>query len=143
VLGPVRHGFATARAGRALGSLLATSVPILTALQAAREAAGDAEVADRLARVAQRVGEGEALTTSLMAEHAVTPTALQVLAVGESSGRLGPMALRAGDLAAAEAEGGLRVLVSLLEPALVVLFGGLVAFSAAALLQAVYSLRPG
>jgi general secretion pathway protein F len=143
VLGPVRHGFATARAGRALGSLLATGVPILNALQAAREAAGDAEVADRLGRVVRRVGEGEALTASLMIERAVTPTALQVLAVGDSSGQLGPMALRAGDLAAAEAEGGLRVLVSLLEPALVVLFGGMVAFTAAALLQAVYSLRPG
>jgi general secretion pathway protein F len=143
VLGPVRHGFATARVGRALGALLATGVPILSALEAAREAAGDAEVAARLGRVVERVGEGEAMTASLMAERAVTPTALQVLAVGDSSGQLGPMAIRAGDLAAAEAEGGLRVLVSLLEPALVVLFGGLVAFTAAALLQAVYSLRPG
>jgi type II secretory pathway component PulF len=53
------------------------------------------------------------------------------------------MTTRAGDLAAQEAERGLRTLVSLLEPALVVFFGGLVAFVAAALLQAVYSIRPG
>jgi type II secretory pathway component PulF len=139
----VRHGFATARVARALGALLATGVPILTALDAAREGAGDAEVRERLLRAGQRVREGEGLSASLAAETALTPSALQVLAIGDSSGRLGNMALRAGDLAAAEAEVGLRMAVSFLEPALVVLFGGLVAFTAAALLQAVYSLRPG
>ena len=53
------------------------------------------------------------------------------------------MILRAADLAEREAESRLRALVLLLEPTLVLLFGGLVAFIAAALLQAVYSLRPG
>ena len=65
------------------------------------------------------------------------------MAVGESSGRLGEMTWRSGDLAAQEAEGGLKTLVTLVEPALIIAFGGLVAFVAAALLQAVYSLRPG
>jgi general secretion pathway protein F len=52
------------------------------------------------------------------------------------------MVRRAGDLAAVQAERSLAALVRLLEPLLVLLFGGLVAFVAAALLQAVYSLRP-
>ena len=51
------------------------------------------------------------------------------------------MSARAGDLAARESERLLRVLVGMIEPALIVLFGGLVAFVAAALLQAVYGLR--
>jgi general secretion pathway protein F len=52
------------------------------------------------------------------------------------------MATRAGDLAAEESARQLGTLVSLLEPALIVGFGGMVAFVAAALLQAVYALRP-
>jgi type II secretory pathway component PulF len=52
------------------------------------------------------------------------------------------MTRRAGDFAAREAERGLKTLVTLVEPALIVAFGGLVAFVAAALLQAVYSIRP-
>jgi type II secretory pathway component PulF len=63
--------------------------------------------------------------------------------VGESSGRVAEMAISAGNLAAQEAERGLRTLVTLLEPALIVIFGAFVAFTAAALLQGVYSLRPG
>lgn len=64
------------------------------------------------------------------------------MGVGESSGRLAEMAQRAGDLAAQEAERGLRTFVTLLEPAMILAFGGLIAFVAAALLQAVYSMRP-
>ena len=75
-------------------------------------------------------------------EAALAPSALQLVQVGESSGRLADMARRAGDIAAQEAERGLKTLVTLVEPALIVAFGGLVAFVAAALLQAVYSIRP-
>lgn len=143
LVGGIRQGFATARITRAIGAMLSAGVPVLTALDAALEAAGDAEVASRVSRARRRIEEGQGFTAAVGAEQVVTPAALQVLGVGDAGGRLGPMALRAGDLAAAEAEGRLRVLVSLLEPALVILFGGLVAFTAAALLQAVYTLRPG
>lgn len=143
VIGRLRHSLATARIARALGGMLTAGVPMLAALEAARDAAGDDAISERLNRVRRRVAQGEPLTSSLAAERGITPTPLQLFQVGEASGQLGIMALRAGDLAAGEAESGIRTLVSLLEPTLVVVFGGMVAFVAAALLQAVYSLRPG
>lgn len=143
VLGAVRHALATSRVARALGAMLKTGMPLLPALEAAREAAGDAAVAERLARARERVAQGAPLAAALEREAALVPSALQLVAVGESSGRLGDMTLRAGDLAAQEAERGLKTLVTLVEPGLIIAFGGLVAFVAAALLQAVYSLRPG
>lgn len=143
VIGRLRHSLATARIARALGGMLAAGVPMLAALDAARDAAGDDAISERLNRVRRRVAQGEPLASSLAAEGGITPTPLQLFQVGEASGQLGVMALRAGDLAAVEAESGIRTLVSLLEPMLVVVFGGMVAFVAAALLQAVYSLRPG
>jgi type II secretory pathway component PulF len=117
-------------------------MPLLAALDAAGEAAGDLAVVDRLERARERVSQGAPLSVSLEREAALTPSALQLVQVGESSGRLADMARRAGDLAAQEAERGLKTLVTLVEPALIVAFGGLVAFVAAALLQAVYSIRP-
>lgn len=142
-VGKVRHSLATARVARALGGMLNTGLPLLAALDAAAEAAGDEAVARRLTRSRERVAGGAPLAPSLEREAALSYSALQLLAVGESSGRLGDMALRAGDLATQEAERGLKTLVTVLEPALIIGFGGLVAFVAAALLQAVYSLRPG
>lgn len=143
VIGPVRHALATARVVRALGGMLRTGMPLLAALDAARQAAGDLAIGERLSRARERVVQGGTLTLALERERAVSPSALQLISVGESSARVAEMALRAGDLAAQEAERGLRTLVTALEPALVIAFGGLVAFTAAALLQAVYSLRPG
>jgi type II secretory pathway component PulF len=143
LVGDIRRSLATSRVARALGAMLGAGMPLLPALDAMREAAGDLAVADRLARVRERVAQGAPLTTSLEREDALTPSALQLLAVGESSGRLSDMAIRAGVLAAGEAERGLRTLVTFIEPALIVAFGGLVAFVAAALLQAVYAIRTG
>ena len=143
VVGALRLGFATARSTRAIGGLLSSGVPVLAALAAARDSAGDAEVSLRLERAALRISRGEPVAASLRDEQALTPVALQLVAVGETSGQLSAMADRAATIASLEAEGNLRALISLLEPGLVVLFGGLVAFTAVALLQAVYSLRPG
>lgn len=141
-LGAVRRALGTARAARALGGMLRAGMPLLPALAAAEEAAGDFAMAARLRHVREQVARGQPLARSLEREHAILPAALQLIAVGEASGRLGEMALRAGDLAGQEAERGLKTLVTLIEPSLIVTFGGLVAFVAAALLQAVYSLRP-
>jgi type II secretory pathway component PulF len=142
-VGPVRHALATARVMRALGSMLRAGMPLLPALDAAREAAGDLAIGARLTRTRERVIQGATLAAAFEREGALTRSALQLVKVGETSGRVGDMALAAGNLAAQEAERGLRTLVTALEPALIVGFGGLVAFTAAALLQAVYSLRPG
>jgi len=138
----VRLALATSRIARALGGMLSAGMPLLAALDAAGEAAGDLAVAARLKRARERVTQGAPLSASLEREGALAPGALQLVQVGESSGRLADMARRAGDLAAQEAERGLKALVTLVEPALIVAFGGLVAFVAAALLQAVYSIRP-
>jgi type II secretory pathway component PulF len=143
LIGSLRRALATARVMRALGGMLRSGMALLPALDAAREAAGDLAIAERLIRSRERVVQGAALTAAFEREAALSPSALQLVMVGESSGRVAEMALSAGNLAAQEAERGLRTLVIVLEPALIVAFGGLVAFTAAALLQAVYSLRPG
>jgi type II secretory pathway component PulF len=143
LLGAIRHQLATARLTRALGGMLSTGMPLIPALDGAGEAAGDLAILHRVRQARERIVRGEPLTASLAREAVLTHSALQLVAVGESSGQVGLMASRAADLTTQEADRSLRTLVGLLEPGLVVLFGGLVAFVAAALLQAVYSVRVG
>ena len=142
VIGALRLALASARASRTLGALLGSGTPALAALEIAREAAGDAAVATRIAAARSRVAEGQGLTSALEATGALTSSALQLAAIGEGSGRLPTLLAKAAELDDAEAERRLKTLVSLLEPGMIVLFAGLVAFVAAALLQAVYALRP-
>lgn len=142
VVGELRLAIASARASRTLGALLGSGTPALAALEIAREAAGDAAVATRIAAARSRVAEGQGLTAALEATGALTPSALQLAAIGEGSGRLPTLLAKAAELDDAEAERRLKTLVALLEPGLILVFAGLVAFVAAALLQAVYALRP-
>jgi general secretion pathway protein F len=142
VAGSIRHALATARVARTLGALLGTGTPALVALAIARDAAGDAAVAARLGAARDRVAEGAGLTAALEGTAALAPGALQLARIGEGSGRLPYLLLRAADLEERDAERRLRMLVGLLEPALIIAFAGLVAFVAAALLQAVYAVRP-
>ncbi|MGH7336028.1 MAG: type II secretion system F family protein [Myxococcota bacterium] len=143
IVGAIRHALASARAARTLGTLLATGAPALAALDTAREAAGDAAVADRISAARSRVAQGASLSDALSTSRAFTPQALQLAAIGEASGKLPTLLQRAADLDDETAERRMRALAALLEPALIVGFAGLVAFVAAALLQAVYALRPG
>jgi general secretion pathway protein F len=142
VVGPLRLALASARASRTLGALLDSGTPALVALEIAREATGDAAVASRIAAARSRVAEGQGLTAALEATSALTPSALQLAAIGEGSGRLPILLAKAAELDDHDAERRLKTLVSLLEPGMILLFAGLVAFVAAALLQAVYALRP-
>jgi type II secretory pathway component PulF len=142
LVGPLRHSLATARVARTLGALLGTGTPALAALATAREAVGDAAVAERLDAARARVAQGTGLTTALETSRVITSSAIQLSAIGEESGKLPGLLAKAADLEEQDAERRLKTLVSFLEPLLIVAFGGVIAFVAAALLQAVYALRP-
>jgi type II secretory pathway component PulF len=143
VIGTLRHALATARVARTLGALLGTGTPTLAALAIARESAGDDAIRARLEATRGRVAQGASLSTALEATAAVTAIAVQLAGIGEGSGRLPTLLAKAADLEEQAAERRLRTLVGFLEPALIIGFAALVAFVAAALLQAVYSVRPG
>jgi type II secretory pathway component PulF len=142
LLGGIRLGFASARVCRALGAMLSSGMPMLAALDAVREATGDAEVGRRIGLAREAVARGGTLVASLEEREALSPLALQLVGVGEATGELGPLAIRAGDVSADRAQRALRAAVGLLEPALVIGLGVMVALIAASLLQAVYSVRP-
>ena len=94
LIGPLRRALATARVMRALSGMLRSGMPLLPALDAAREAAGDLAIAERLERSRERVAQGAALAVALEREGALNASALQLLMVGESSGRVADMASR-------------------------------------------------
>jgi type II secretory pathway component PulF len=142
VVGAIRLGLATTRLCRALAGLVESGVPLLSALDHAGGAAGDLAVSERLARAKRDVTEGEGLAVALRRHGAASLAALRLVRYGEESGRLSEMLEKAAALEEAAARRALRSLVALIEPVMIVLFALLVAFVAAALLQAVYSVRP-
>ena len=143
LIGGLRQSLTTARVGRTLGALLATGAPALQALRVSAEAAGDAAVARRLHRAADAVAGGASLSAALASAGAISAAALQLANIGEGSGQLPMLLEQAAEQEQVRAERQVKALLALIEPALIVTFAALVAFVAAALLQAVYAVRPG
>jgi type II secretory pathway component PulF len=143
VIGRVRLAWATAYTARSLGTMLDGGVPLLRALEIACASTPDQWLKERLERVTARVANGGRLSVSLSAEGVFLPGSIVLIGLGESSGRLSDMLLRSGDAARIEAERSLDLALTLLEPGVILFFGGMIAVVAAAMFQAVYSLRPG
>jgi len=142
VVGALRLRFATARVCAALSGLLEGGVPMLAALDLAAQAGGDRAVAERVAAARAEVERGERLAPALRRHAALSAGALRLVAFGERSGRLPLFLAHAARLEESAAQRAVQRLVTLLEPGLMIGFAAIVAFVAAALLQAVYSVRP-
>jgi type II secretory pathway component PulF len=138
-LGDLETKYTTARFARTLGILLKSGVAIVPSLKIARGAIGNLALADRIERAAAGVAEGSALAPTLSGT--LPPLALQMIAVGEESGRLEDLCLRVANTYDGEVRRALRTLVSLIEPAMILFFGALVGFVALSMLQAIYSIN--
>lgn len=141
-LGAIRLASATARVGHSLSALLGSGVPIANAMDLAAGAASDAEVESRLRRARSGIASGQSLSQALSANAAATPTAIRLIRAGEESGRLTAMLDHAARIEQQRVDRVIRAAVRMLEPALLLVFAGMVALIAAALLQAIYSVRP-
>jgi len=141
-LGRVRARLATARVGYSLSALLDSGIPMSAALALAARAAGDAECEARIGAARSLVVSGVSLSAALERTKAVTPTAIKLARAGEEAGRLGSMLSHAARIEQQAADQTVRVAIRMLEPVLLLGFACAVALIAAALLQAIYSIRP-
>ena len=141
VLGPLALAAETARLARTLAMLTGAGIPVLQALGIAREVLGNRALREALAEAERRVAEGEPLSRALAAGGRFPPLAAHLAASGESSGRLPAMLERLAEVEEREAEARTGLLLALLEPALILLMGGLVLAIVLAVLLPVFELN--
>ncbi len=122
-----------------LAVALETGVPLLRAMALARGTVPNVILRDQYAAAETRVGGGLSIAEALA--EVLPPLTQQFLAAGEASGDLPAMANRAAESAAETLEHQVTQAVTLVEPVLILGFGGVVGFVALALLQAIYGLN--
>jgi type II secretory pathway component PulF len=141
VLGTFRRTMLGARVARLAGTLLGGGAPLFAALGDTAESVADPIARDEIERVRARVREGVTLNRAI-GEGTLFPTLLaQLVAVGEEAGRLEEFLVKAADILEERSERLTTRLVALLEPAMIVGFGGVVGFVALSLLQAIYGIN--
>jgi general secretion pathway protein F len=138
VVGDIERKYSAARVTRTVGLLLKSGVPALPALRIARTSATNLVMREGLDRAASQLAEGSALAPALAG--ILPPLAVQMMAVGEESGRLEELCVRVADSYDGEVRRAMRTAVTLIEPALILTFGALVGFIALAMLQAIYGI---
>jgi len=117
---------ATAQFCRTYSALSRAGVPILQALEILKQTSGNAAVQEALEKARNDVQEGISLSKSLLSKKIFPDMALSMLAIGEETGEMDAMLSKVADFY--EEEVGLIVknLTAMLEPAMIVLVGGIV-----------------
>ena len=126
-LGQVARKFATSQMARTLATLLGGGLPLVNALDIAAKSIGNQYMAGQLGIVSARVREGESFSTALDARHVFPEVAVKMAEVGESTGALQDMLNTVADFYDEEISTNMERFVTLVEPALLVIMGIVIA----------------
>ncbi|MGC4044506.1 MAG: type II secretion system F family protein [Armatimonas sp.] len=128
LMGPVVMKATISRFARVLATLVFGGVPILEALQIAGLSAGNKVFLKSAQQVEEEVRAGRPIAESMRDAEAFPPVLTHMVAVGEETGDLPRMLNRVSDSLDFEVDTGMRRLVSLIEPVIVLGMGTFVAF---------------
>ena len=141
LLGSLTRRVEVARFARTLGTLLRSGVPVLQSLEIVRAVATNKVIDHAIGDVEVGVREGVGMATPLGRTGVFPPLALQMIAVGEDTGKLDEMLVTVADYFDGEVRNEVKRLTSLLEPALIVFMGLVVGFMVISMLMAVFSIN--
>lgn len=140
VVGDTLLKFQVAQFSRTLATLLGGGTPLVAGLQTAAESISSKLVRGAVIQATQMVREGQSLHTALASRSVMPELALDMIEVGESSGALSPMLNSVAEFY--EEEVGLRLttLVAVIEPAILIFMGLLIAFILISLYLPIFSI---
>jgi general secretion pathway protein F len=130
-----------ARFARTLGAQVVAGVSLLPALSTATEAVRNSETKRRIAAATARIKDGAAPSLALRENNPFPPLAYQLIAVGEGSGRLGPVLLQLADTFEQAQQMTIKRTMSLLTPLLTLGLGLLVGALMLSLMSAITGLN--
>ncbi len=141
VVGKLLRQAYVARFGEAMSVLIKGGIPIAQAIETSGHTVGSLLYRDALHGVAEKIRGGELLSRALEAEERYFPPLVsQMVAVGESTGRLDDMLSRVAQFYTREVDGMVSNLVELIQPALMVVIGAGVGLLFASILLPIYNL---
>lgn len=126
IFGSMLRKTAIARFTRTLGTLIGAGVPILEAIKITAETSGNYVYEKALTKVHDSIREGESFATPLRESKTCDALVVNMIDVGEETGEMDKMLLKIADNYDEEVDVAVASLVSLLEPLMVVVLGGIV-----------------
>jgi type II secretion system protein F len=130
-----------ARFARTLGTLLQSGVSILPALNLVKEISQNQAISKAIAHIHDRLREGKGISKTLEETEVFPALAVHMIGVGEETGRLDEMLIKVAESYEENVQTALKRFVSLLEPLIILLMGGIVGFIVISMLLAIFSIN--
>jgi type IV pilus assembly protein PilC len=127
LFGDLLRKTATAQFCRTFSSLTRAGVPILMSLEIVHEIAGNAIISDAILNSRLDIQEGIPLSLALQRKDVFPELAMSMLSIGEETGQMDAMLSKVSDFYEDEVEAAVKIMTAMLEPAMIVICGGIVA----------------
>ena len=131
----------TARFARTAGTLLKNGVPLLSAMSIAKNVLGNSALGEQVESATKDVKTGGGLAHALAVGKRFPRMALQMIAVGEETGQLDDMLLRAADTYDREVRTTIDRLMAAFVPVMTILLAGFIALIVISMVTAILSLN--
>jgi type II secretory pathway component PulF len=129
-----------ARSFRALGTMVTAGVPVIEALEIARQTSTNVHFQEVFDRAVERVSQGETLSDQFFCTALIPITTSQMVFAGEKSGRLGDVLLKVCGFCDRDLKDSIKKMTSMLEPAMIAFMGLFVGGIALALLLPMFNI---
>jgi general secretion pathway protein F len=140
LMGDVIRQLETARFCRTLGTLLRSGVSLLQALNNSRDVVTNTVMASAIDRVSRGAKEGRGIASPLADARVFPPLALSMIQVGEETGQLDVMLLKVASAYERSLKESIKRVISILEPAIILVMAGVIGFIVVAMLMAIFSI---
>lgn len=126
VVGTIFERTLLGRFARSFSMMLRSGVPLTSALTLVADAVNNAFMADRILSMRRNIERGESLSRVANSSKLFTPLVMQMIAVGEETGRVDELLVEVADYYEREVDYDLKSLTSKIEPILIVVVAGMV-----------------
>jgi type IV pilus assembly protein PilC len=126
-VGGIAQKFGTSQSARTLATLLGGGIPLVNAIEVSARSISNQYLAGELQTAAQQVREGRALAQAMLQSGAFPDVAIKMVEVGESTGALQEMLNSLSEFYDEEIETSLTRFITIVEPALLVIMGIIIA----------------
>lgn len=138
-IGPLLRSLAYSRAFLSIGTLLKSNVPMMSALEHGAKVAGNRKIYDALMDARVHVEHGGSLSEALSSSKLFPKSMVQIVSVGEKTGRLAILLESASMRIENDVDARLKSLVSIVEPVMIVFMGTIVGTITISIISPIYS----
>ncbi len=143
VMGPIMRAFAVARFCRILGTMLGNSIPMISAMQISKEAAGSVVMEEAIDAAAAAVKQGEHLAPPLQQSGLFSDDVIEMISVGEAANNLEDVLVSVADTLEQRLDRQLGGAIKLIEPVLLMVMAAVVGLVALSLVLPMTQLASG